>query len=210
MPNNEIHSTAEMAEQEWDGHSEPSDVETDMVATREPEGRGIEFHVSMRDYTMQDMEALIIEAAARMLVGSHRDAQIKKQVEDRAMALISEKADQALLGVAAEIIDQPVTPSYGEKQPVTMRELLGLTGREYLTQVVDREGKPTKRDAWSTTYTRIELIVSRIIEKRFKDEIEKATNDAVREVQGIIRAEHMKVLEAEKARIRDALAKATA
>jgi len=69
--NNQITSTHELAETEWDGHTEPSDVETNMVATKDAEGRGIEFHVSMRDYTKRDMDALIVEAAARVLVSEH-------------------------------------------------------------------------------------------------------------------------------------------
>uniref|UniRef100_UPI0011848CFC hypothetical protein n=1 Tax=Mesorhizobium amorphae TaxID=71433 RepID=UPI0011848CFC len=67
---NEIVSTHDLAETEWDGHSEPQDVDTAMVATKEPEGKGIEFHVSMRDYTFRDMRELIVEAAARVVVGN--------------------------------------------------------------------------------------------------------------------------------------------
>lgn len=38
---NEITDTLKMAEAEYDGHSEPDDVHSDIVATKEPEGRGI-------------------------------------------------------------------------------------------------------------------------------------------------------------------------
>lgn len=204
---NEITSTHEMAEQEWDGHSGPEDVATDMVATTDAEGRGIEFHVSMRDYTFRDMEALIVEAAARMIVGRHNDRDLAKQIEAKCIEQVTAKADAALASVTADIIEQPLTPSFGDKKPVTMRELIGLTGREYLTERVDRDGKPYNRDSWGgSTSTRMELLISKFMERRFKTEVEKATNAAISEVQAEIRAEHAKFLAAEKARFRAALA----
>ncbi|MEJ5019273.1 hypothetical protein WH297_05910 [Ochrobactrum vermis] len=205
---NEIINTHDLAEQEWDGHTEPQDVDTDMVATKEAEGKGIEFHVSMRDYTMRDMETLIIEAAAMQIVGKFGDARLAKEIEAKAIALVTAKADKALDAVTTEIIDQPLTPSFGDKKPVTMREFIGLTGREYLAETVDRDGKPAKRDAWGgTTYTRMELLAFKFMERKFKDEIEKATNAAVREIQTAINTKHAEFLKAEKARIREAIDK---
>lgn len=208
---NEITSTAEMAEREFDGHSEPELVRTDAVATREPEGRGIEFTVSMRDYTQRDMEALIVEAAAALIVGRHNERQLAQIVEAKCIEQITAMADKALGSITTEIIDQPLTPRFGDKKPVTMREFIGLTGREYLTERVNREGKPTT-STWgsSDTYTRIELLVSQCIQRAFKQEIEKATNAAITEIQQAIKAQHAEFLAAEKARVREALAKVSA
>lgn len=209
---NEITSTSEMAEQEWDGHSEPGDLETDMVATKDPENKGIEFHVSMRRYTMDDMEALIIEAAARQLLGT-RDTQFRKLIEDRAVALITEQANQRLTAVTAEIIDSPLTPAFGEKKPVTMREFIGLTGQAYLTEHVDpHTGERKPVDSWSRDHTipRVAQIVQKTMDVKFKKEIEAATNAAVREVQVAIKTQHDALLAAEKKRFLEALAKVTA
>lgn len=212
--NNEITSTAEMAEQEWDGGSEPEDVRSDMVATKEAEYRGIEFHVSMRDYTLRDMEELIVEAAARTLVGRHNDRELAKKIEAKCVELISDKADKALASVTSEIIDQPLTPQYAhlgkDAKPVTMRELLGLYGREYLTASVGTDGKPAGSGGYGYhNKPRIQYLVEHFLDVKFKREIEQATNAAIREIQAGVAARHNEMLEAEKARIREALAKVT-
>lgn len=207
--NNEITSTAEMAERDWDGQSEPNDVGTAAVATLKPDGRGIEFTVSMRDYTQRDMEALIVEAAAALIVGQRRDRQLAQSIEAKCIEQITAMADKALSAVTAEIIDQPLTPSFGDKKPVTMREFIGLTGREYLDARVGNDGKPVTAGGWSRTnsYSRIEYLVSQYMQRAFKQEIEKATNAAITEIQQAIKAQHAALLESEKARFHAALGK---
>ncbi len=203
---NEILNTGDM---QGDEFSEPS---SHLVATEKAEGKGIEFHVSMRGHTMADMEALIVEAGTRMLMGRFDDKALGNLIEDKCIQQVTAKADAALHAVTHEIIDQPLTPAFGDKKPVTMREFIGLTGREYLTERVDREGKPTTGNGWgsSPTYTRIELLVESYMQKHFRREIEKATNAAITEVQQAIKANHAAFIEAEKARLRTALGKAVA
>ena len=209
---NEITSTAEMAEQDWDGHSEPSDVDTDMVATKEVEGKGIEFHISMRDYTMHDMEALIVEAAANILVGKVGNDRLAKMIEAKTIELVTAKADRALEAVSAVIIDEPILPKYpfmkADEKPMTMREFLGLTGRDYLEGYVDSSGKPTTDRHYGKR--RIQHIVEQAMQVQFKREIEKATSAAIGEVQTAIRARHDAMLAAEKKRFHEALAKVAA
>jgi hypothetical protein len=211
---NEITSTHEMAESEWDDQSEPSDVDTDMVATKEAEGRGIEFHVSMHDYTMRDMEALIIEAAAALIVGRRNDHEMAKIIEAKCIEQITAKADKALASVTAEIIDQPVTPKFafmskGDDKPVTMREFIALTGQAYLTARVDYQGNPSTDSYSSRSQPRIQHLVEAQMGRTFKNEIEKATNAAINEVRRAVKEQHEAFLTAEKARFRDALAKVT-
>lgn len=213
MNTNEITNTHELIEADWDGHGEPSDVNTDMIATKTAEGRGIEFHVSMRDYTLNDMEALIVEAAAKQIVGRHNDREIAKAIEAKCIEKITTKADRVLEAVTSEIIDQPVTPKFpfiskGDEKPVTMREFIGLTGQAYLIARVNNSGDPST-DSWHTK-PRIQHIVECALQRTFKSEIEKATSAIIREITDGIRAEHKKLLDAEKARIREAIAKVTA
>lgn len=210
---NEITSTHEIAEREWDGQSEPQDVDTDMVATKDPEDNGIEFHVSMRDYTLRDMETLIIEAAAQQIVGKFGKDRLAKEIEAKTITLVTAKADKALEAVTAEIIDQPILPKYGyskpEAAPVTMREFIGLTGRQYLAERVDSMGKTTDRSGYHDK-SRIQYLVEKYMETAFKREIEKATNAAIVEVRAAIEASHKALLAAEKARFLEALAKISA
>mgnify|MGYP000911135257 FL=1 len=192
---------------EWS--SDPDEPVADLMATREPQGQGIEFHVSMHDYTMRDMERLIVEAAARMLLGGYGDARLRELVQEKCIEQVSAKADAVLATVTAEIIDQPVISALGRGQPVTMRDFIALTGREYLTQTVDREGKPTI-SSYNSAGPRISQIVSAHMSRAFAREIEAATNAAVREVQAAVAAEHKRIIEAEKARFLAALNKVAA
>ena len=203
----EITSTHDMAESEWDGESEPGDVPSDLVATTEPPDKGISFHVSMRDYTMRDMEALIIEAAAMQMVGRIGGSQLAKAIEAKCIDLIDAKATAALEKVTAEVIDQPITPRFGANEPVTMREFLGLYGREYLSARVEGSGKPYGGYNPSSASTRIEWLVCQYMDRAFKTQIEKATNAAITEVRDAIKKQHQSFLKAEMARFRDALNK---
>lgn len=205
---NTITSTGEMAEQEYDEYSAPSELEDNIVATKEPEHVGIEFNVSMRSYTQRAMDALIVEAAASLIVGRQNKNEIAKLIEQKAIALIAEKADAVLANVTTQIIDTPVTPTFGEKKPVTMREFIGLTGQAYLTEQVGPDGKiPT--DSWGRreSTSRIAWMVQRAMEVKFEKEIKAATGAAILEMQKEVRAQHDAILNAEKERIRAALAK---
>ncbi len=145
------------------------------------------------------------------MIRSFGDKQFSKLIEERAITAITAMADEIIATVTAEIIDQPLTPQFGEKEPVTMREFIGLYAKEYLTERVDREGKPSK-GGWGRehTYTRAELSVMKLMDRRFKNEIEKATTAAINQMRDDVRKAHEAVLEQEKARIRDAISKLTA
>lgn len=208
---NHITDTAEIEESQWDGNGEPNEVQSDLVATREPEGRGIEFNVSMRDYTLRDMEGLIVEAAARVLVGEYGNNKLAKLIDERCMALTVEKIDKRLATVTAEIIDQPLTPKYSftkaDEKPVTMREFIALTGQAYLTAYVNSSGNPA---SGYDGKPRIQHLVDAHMQRAFKNEIEKATNAAIVEIRKGVEAQHQEFLAKERARFRDALSKTVA
>jgi hypothetical protein len=122
----------------------PDDEISNMEATDQPKGKGLEFHVSMHGHTFRDMEDLIVNAAAQQIMGWHGEGnKLKKLIEERCVSQVTACADEALAKVTAEIVDQPLTPAFGDKKPITMREFIGLTGREYLTERVDRDGNPS-------------------------------------------------------------------
>jgi hypothetical protein len=188
-------------------------VDSDIIATKEPEGDGIEFHVSMRDYTLHDMEMLIVEAAARTIVGRYGNEKLAKLIEERCIALTVAKVDEHLKCVTAAIIEQPVMPKFPglskvDEKSVTMREFIGLTGQAYLTARVNNHGElsTSSRD----TRPRIQHLVEDYMGAVFKNEIKKATDQAIAEIRLGIQAQHKVFLEAEKARLREALAKTMA
>jgi hypothetical protein len=189
------------------------EFEEDIAATTEsqPQER-LEFFVQMRGYTLREMDAMIVEAAARQIVGSNRDRELAKEIEKRCIELTAAKVDAKLASVTSEIIDQPMIPAFGSsKEPVTMREFMALCGREYLAEKVGNDGKPYTGSSYhDRSMTRMQYLVRAAVDVTFKKEIESATNAAIRSIQETIRAEHVAVLEAEKARIREAVSKATA
>lgn len=203
-----ITETANLAE-DVDFNEEEGPRE-DMSATvsSDPAAK-IEFHVQMRSWTLNDMESLIIDAAAKQLVGRHAgDGDLSKAVQDAAIKAITERADKKLEAVSAEILDQPMMPTWNGKEPVTLRDFIGLYAKDYLTQVVDREGKPTTSGWGSNGQQRIVWIVERALDRKFKSEIEAATNKAIVEVREAVKANHKELVEAEMKRLRDALSKA--
>lgn len=180
------------------------------TTTTQPDAK-IEFHVQMRDWTLRDMEMLIVEAAAQQIVGRvDRPNDLSKQIEARVRELLVAKADERLELVTTEIIDQPVTPTFGDKKPVTMREMIGLYGREYLTQKVGSDGKPSTDTYGRHTQTRMAYLIQVALDMKFKREIEAATSAAISEIQSLIREEHKSLLNAEKARFRNAISKEVA
>jgi hypothetical protein len=185
--------------------------ESSMEARKEPEGKGIEFHVAMTDWTLRDMEDLIVQAAAQQLIGRMGKEPLAKMIEAKCIELVSQKCNEHLAKVTAEIIDQPIIPvGHTTKDPVTMREFIGLTGRAFLSERVDYNGAPSK-DTWNARdqKTRVQYIVEQNMNAAFKKEITAATNSAIVEVRAAFEAQHKAFIEAEKARFREALAKTT-
>lgn len=194
--------------------ADEGDEFSSMEARKEPTGEGIEFHVAMTSWTMHDMQDLIVQAAAQQIVGKFGNDRLAKEIEVKTIALVTAKADEALGDVTSEIIDQPVLPkgySYGKAQgdPVTMREFIGLTGRQYLSERVDNNGKVNERSSYNEQ-SRIAYLVQKCMETTFKREIEQATNAVIREIQASVKASHEAFLTAEKNRFREALEKVTA
>lgn len=207
----DIIDTADIANEQFESgeRGEDSELTTSAVASHEEKPGGISFHVQMRDWTVNDMEELIVEAAARIIVGRHGDAKIAKQIEERALALITARADAKLSAVADNVLGTTLTPKgFDQKAPVTIGEMIGMLGREYLEQVVGRDGKPVT-DYYERQHgrKRLEHIVASAMDQKFKADIQNATSVVINELRAEFRARHEQMLAAEKARIAEALAK---
>lgn len=180
-----------------------------MTATHESEPSRIEFHVQMHNRVLADMEDLIVDAAARIMLGKIRDNDLAKQIQDRTLELIQEKLDGKLQGLTKEIIDQPVISQYGDKKPVTMRELIGLAARDYLQTNVDGSSGKVESGYSSRKIPRIQYIAEQFLAATFKREIENEVRTAAHEVKTEMRKQFDEMLNKEKARFREALELAT-
>jgi hypothetical protein len=169
----------------------------------------IEFHVQMRDWTIRDMEEMIIEASARQIVGRSNNTDLAKKIQDRVIDLTNQRLNERLSGITTDILSQPVmTPGYGAQKAVTMAEYIGLTSTAYLAEMVGSDGNPTTSSY--SRQTRAQYLVERAMQVKFKREIEAMTNACISEVQKAIHAHHQALLATEKQRLLDALAKVTA
>lgn len=188
-----------------DAFEEAESDHAGLEATEEPVSRGMEFTVQMKGYRLGEFEDAVVEAAARVLIGRDRKDALAKRIEERCIALTSAKVDEHLAGVTADFLDQPMIPQIGSsKDPVTLREFIGLCGREYLTQHVDRDGKPAKPSHYNSTAPRIQQVLQGAIDKRFKAEIDAASRSVIAEMRDAAKAQFDALLVAEKARIRKA------
>lgn len=183
----------------------------DMTATEAPTDDPLQFHVQMNGWTLRQMEALVVEAAARMMVDKLMRGDIGKQVQARTIEMVTERINAKLEPICENIINQPVM--IGGKTAGTLADMIGLTANDYLSQIVDSSGK-TKAEAGGDSWSfraegkRIEWIARRALDVKFKREIEAASNAAVSQAQAAIKAEHAAIIAAEKARIKAALEKA--
>ncbi len=142
---NKIMDTADVAEILTPDSDE--ELSSSMEARKEPEGNGIEFHVAMTSWTLKDMENLIVQAAAQQIIGRLGSNTLAKMIETKCIELVSQQCNAHLAKVTADIIDQPLIPAgFGskDKDPVTMREFIGLTGRAFLSEKVDYNGTTIK------------------------------------------------------------------
>lgn len=207
----DIIDTADIANEQFESgeRDEDSELTTSAIASHEEKPGGISFHVQMRDWTVNDMEELVVEAAARLIVGRTSDNKLSRLIEERALALITERADARLSSVASDVLGTTLTPKgYDQKNPVTIGETIGMLGREYLEQLVGRDGKPATEyyDRQHGT-KRLEYIVRTYMDQKFANEIKAATDAVIYQIRTEIKGRHERMLAAEKARITEALAK---
>lgn len=197
-----IDTTENIAERD-----EREECSSRIEATDEPQQGGINFHVSMRDYTMKDMEELIIEAAARQLLGRFSDKLLAKVIEEKVMAAMVARADAQLERIANDVMGHVLTPAaYSQKQPVTIGETLAHLGREYLEQKVTTDGKPGS-EAWhgSQLIKRIDYIARQAFEHKLTKELADATREASRTAVAEVKALYANVVTAETDKLRSAI-----
>ena len=63
-----ITDTHETAEADWNPDDEPGEIAADISATTEPIGKPFEFHVQMNNFTLNEMQNLVVEAVERLRV----------------------------------------------------------------------------------------------------------------------------------------------
>ena len=195
-----------IAQETGDWENEDNPELGDMAATatsRADQPRTMDFHVQMRSYTLNAFEEMIVEAAARQ-VANGLSGDIPKAVESRAIEIAEREIDAKLEPIASDLFDQPMVPErYGKGETLTLREYIGLVGRDFLSEKVTLSGKRAGR--YERGEPRINHIVAQVLEKRFKKEIEAAFVELKKEVQAQINSQLSGVIDTERKRLADAL-----
>ncbi len=179
-----------------------------LSSTEEPDrdGKpGIEFFVQLHNYQLNDIETAIIHSAAQQILGRYNEREIAKQIEERCIELLSTKINEALEPVIKDALGRPMLadPYSSKGDAVTVRDYVGLVGRDFLEQRVDREGRPDKSH-YSGGGPRIQWLTAKLLHDGFRKQIEQATNEIIRETRLAFEQRQKELLNAEKQRIRDA------
>lgn len=186
----------------------PDDYCSFLEATEKPTAAKLEFHVQMRGYTLTDMETLIIEAAARQLLWSVADKhKMEARIRDAVYASVTAQIEKQIANVTADVLS---TVMVSGKEPVTVKQFIEMSWRDWLQKNVDTEGKDyTGYSSSASPRKRFEWIVWRALESKWIREITAATNSAVAEMQKSVSAKQAEILSAEKARLAAALSALT-
>lgn len=204
---NEIVTTEDIAASNGD-----EEVRSSIEATEEALPKGIGFHVTMTSWTLEDMEELIVEAAARRVLGRMNDNRLAKLIEDKVLAEISARANDAIARIADDVMGHALVPAnYSQQAPVTIGETLAHLSRAYLEQMVDSDGKPPT-DHWrrQESMKRIDWIVRAAFDRKLGEEISKSTKVAADAAAKEVRAKYTEIVTSETDKLRAAIATAIA
>ena len=209
---NKIIEGQEIAEQiaeetgEWEG--EGLQELSDMDATEGPVSppSRMEFHVQMGGYTLSALEGVIIEAAAAQL-SRKLPSDVNKRVQEEAIKMADKAITDKLAPIAKDLFDQPIlTDKFVTKkadQALTLREYIGLVGREFLTMKVDHEGKPAGN--FERGEPRINRIVSDVLDERFAADIKAAFEELRKEARAALDAKLNAAIAEERERLSKSL-----
>lgn len=207
---NTIIDAAEFAEDATNGFED--DIQTANLASSEkPIGVGMEFTVRMDGYTLDDFEEIVIQTAAKKLldsvIGDNESGYIKisQTIEGRVRPTIDKAVDDALGKVTKDVMELPIsTEIAGRKsEPIKLADYIAMFGRDFLTEKVNREGKPA--GAWDQGQPRINGLIHNVLASNFKKEMEAATSAMLKEVRAEMATKFEAFIDEERERIATSL-----
>ncbi|MFC4768707.1 hypothetical protein [Effusibacillus consociatus] len=131
------------------------------------------------------------------------DDEIKERIVDAVVERISEETMQSIAEKTEKIIEQKIdslvtetyenflekgvtiTDEWGDTviENINILDLIKKKADKWLTQVVDKEGRPTDRNSWGERYTRLDWFIDQRLDKetkRMSDDIVKKVNDEIK------------------------------
>jgi hypothetical protein len=148
-----------------------------------PKRKTMDFHVRMNSYTLDDFEALVIEAAARQLTSTMN---VQREIKEAALDQVGAKVNAEMSKIAGEVMQQTAYRRGAEN--ISISQAIGLEGRAYLTEMVDSEGRPSGGGMWSNAKPRAEYIVQKELGQMFRAEINQAFKELRTEITAQVKA----------------------
>jgi len=195
-----IMEIADIADIEGLDVDETSDF-ADLTATTGADRTTMDFHVQMRGYTMRDFESMVVHAAAQQLVGGRT---FSKEIKEEAAAIASAKVTDQLSFALKDVMSLTVMKRGSED--VSLREMIGMEAKTYLTEIVGSDGKPVT-DSWGRRdgVPRVQHLAAVYLRDAFKKEIEQAFKDIREELKSAISGKIESAIAEERKKIADAL-----
>lgn len=173
---------------------------SDITATEKEDPATMDFHIQMRGYTMHDFEAMVVHAAAKQIVG---DRKFAREIEAKAVELANEKINSQLSIAMGDVMG--ITVQKRGAETVTLGQMIGMEGKDYLTQPVDSQGK-VDTSTWGRDRTpRIAFLVTQYVREHFSKEIKAAMDAMQSELRSAIKQQLDATMAAERQRIAKAL-----
>ena len=106
---------------------------------------------------------------------------LSETIEREAASRLDEALDGHIASILADLMDRQIriTDKFGDVQKTyeNVDEMLDEKFENFLTQPVDKEGKPYSHCSYGDRYTRIEHLISKKVEEKAKEKAEKIMND---------------------------------
>lgn len=173
----------------------------DLTATETEKPNTMDFHVQMNGYTMADFENMVVNAAARQLLGGRTfQADIKEKVNEIASSKLNDR-------LTAELKDlMNITVMKRGSEDISLRQMIGMEAKDYLTETVNSNGKTTT-DSWERRngLTRLQWIASNVFREAFKKELEQAFKDLRTELASAIQNKIKTAIDEQRKQVADAL-----
>lgn len=169
----------------------------------------IDFSVTMKHFVSEDLTGSIVSAAADQALRGAAPDKLREDIKKRIAEGITERIDAVVVGITKSVLDEPVTGSWS-RTPTTMRDMLQLAAKDYLfAKVSPADGRILEPDSYSSRngISRLEYITKKTIAEVYDTQLKTAVAEMQKEVRASVKAAVERLIEEQKAIVREALAK---
>lgn len=145
------------------------------------------FSISVETFDTSTFYTDMVNSAVQQVLGrpGYSENALQKQVREAVAVLVRERIDAAIAAEVEALVSKPIQKfdTFGNPvgAPVSVEEIVRLGAQQFLTEPVDRDGKPV-RDSYTTKDSRIGWMVKKIVVQGLAKDIEEHAKAARAEV----------------------------